>query len=86
MNHLNELKSYGRSFIECRVRQLAGSYRIHPNDFEDFRQELYLDLLERIPKNQSRLLLFKGWPNERSTTFSESDMPGNTKSIVTPPV
>lgn len=39
------------ALIERKIRSLVGTWGITPTDAEDIRQELYLDLLERLPRH-----------------------------------
>ena len=45
-----DITPYAMSFIQCKAKQLVGKCGIHACDRDDIEQELYLNLLERLPK------------------------------------
>ena len=46
----NGLNDYAREVIRHKARQLIGKYGFTPDDYDDIRQEMALDLLTRLTK------------------------------------
>ena len=50
----HEIDAYAKALIECKARELIGTYDVQDADLQDIEQQLYLDLLERLPKYNPR--------------------------------
>ena len=45
----HELTDYIYKLVECKARQLVGKARFRQDDFADIKQDLFQDLIERLP-------------------------------------
>lgn len=48
--HIDEIGSYGLNYVKGKARKLIGQYGFTWSDFENLKQEMYLDLVQRLPR------------------------------------
>jgi RNA polymerase sigma-70 factor (ECF subfamily) len=46
----HDLDDYAKNLIRHKARQMIGKYGLAPDDYNDLRQDMILDLLTRLPK------------------------------------